>query len=166
MIRAALAEFWQWLIATGWRGKENDCVNAFTHGFLLKHAQAGIDGFDSACMGIEVGVPQPAGQGTRAAVRRDLVIWNKRFDTTWDSSWQPVNVPRVIVEWKARRSGKVVGLDRYDVGWLTAMSQQHPEFTGYAVTVDFATDPVRLHTGRIRGGEMERDIHLTAGGSE
>ena len=96
-VEKALREFSSFLKQTEWRGKENDCVNLLAHRFLAKRVQP-LDR-----MGIEVAVPQLGGKGRKQAVRKDLVIWGKGGQTTWDAAWKAKAVPQAILEWKVKR---------------------------------------------------------------
>lgn len=156
VIRQTLTDFEEWLVTTAWRGKEADCVNAYAHGFLLPAAVERVDGFDPMCLGIEVGVPQAPGHGKNKAVRRDLLVWREPGQTTWDASWNAVELPAVIIEWKARRKGRAK-LDSYDLEWLRKVSAEHADFTGWAVTVDFTGEQAGLLVARVEGGEVEEE---------
>jgi len=154
VIRVTLVDFERWLVSTGWRGKEADCVNMYAHGFLLPAAVDRVDGFEATCLGIEVGVAQAPDHGEKASVRRDLVIWREPGQTTWDADWNAVELPAVIIEWKARRSGRAE-LDSYDLDWLEKVSAANPDFTGWAVTVDFTGEQAGLLVARVKGGVVE-----------
>jgi hypothetical protein len=163
ILEICLGDFERWLAENAnWRGKEHDCVNAFAHGFLMPRCLQEIASFSPACIGIEVGVPQPEGIGIRRSVRRDLVIWQEPFTTTWDSNWTATSLPAVIVEWKARRLRRPKPeLDKKDLSWLGALTEQHPKVVGFAVTVDFTASPTRLLTAKIEKGRLLRDVHNT-----
>jgi hypothetical protein len=159
-LASALAEFEDWLLKHGWRGKENDCVNLFAHGFLFPRIRPGaaVDHFTR--VGIEVGVPQPVGLGIKLAVRKDLVIWEKAFASTWDDQWQAATCPQAIIEWKARRKHQGAALlDERDLNWLRRYSVHYPKFVGYAVTVDFTAADRRLTTARVEGGTVVEGFH-------
>ena len=159
LIGRTLVQFESWLISSAWRGRENECVNLFTHGFLFKEIGIGKPIEDFTQVGIEVSVPQPKGIGTKAAARKDLVIWNEAHETAFNTDWIPVRFPISIIEWKAKRKPKrSVLLDSHDIRWLAQMSQQNQNFLGYAVTVDFANPTRRLFTARLFGGEQTDDF--------
>ena len=156
----ALLEYEQWLLETEWRGKEHDCVNLFAHGFLFPKIQPGaaVDHFTR--VGIEIGVPQPAGLGIKPATRKDLVIWEKPHSVTWDEKWKASQCPQAIVEWKARRKTRRGALmDERDLNWLRRYSLHYPKFVGYAVTVDFTAPNRRLASARIEGGTVTEEFH-------
>ena len=64
LIKKSLDENARFFWESGWRGKENDCVNLFAHRFLAKRVRP-LDR-----IGIEVGVPQLGGKGRKQAVRQ------------------------------------------------------------------------------------------------
>ena len=160
LIGRTLVQFENWLISSDWRGRENECVNLFTHGFLFKEIGIGKPVEDFTQVGIEVSVPQPKGIGTKAAARKDLVIWNEARETAFNADWIPVRFPFSIIEWKARRKPKRSSLlDSHDIRWLAQMSRQNQGFIGYAVTVDFTILTQRLFTARLFGGKQTDDFH-------
>ena len=159
-LKAAFVDYEAWLLQTEWRGKEHDCVNLFAHGFIFPRISpdAPISDYTQVC--IEVGVPQPRTIGIKQATRKDLVIWDAPFTTTWDSNWTAFRIPKAIIEWKARktRTGKPV-LFSYDVDWLHKYSLLHPDFTGYCATVDFTSATRRVATAHIYQGNVNEDFH-------
>ena len=160
MIASALADFESALLSTGWRGKENDCVNLFTHGFLFPRIRADAAIRDFTQIGIEVGVPQPPNVGTKAACRKDLVIWREPRQVTWDTTtWRPFRHPWAIVEWKAHRKRIEPTLDAHDLHWLTAYSHHQPDFCGFVVTVDFTSDSRRIASAIVQRGQITEDFH-------
>lgn len=159
IVATSLREFEAWLNASSWTGKEHDCVNLFVHGFLFKHICQGGPIKDFTQVGIEIGVPQPDGIGSKDSARKDLVIWDTPLAVAWDTEWRAVRHPSAIIEWKARRKIRSPALDPYDIDWLKRYSLHYPDFTGYAVTVDLSPEARRINTARISGGELFRDFH-------
>ncbi len=160
IVASALSEFEVWLLSSSWRGKENDCVNLFAHGFLAPHVAPDSMLHDLTQIGIEVGVPQPPGMGIKAAVRKDLVIWREPLTTTWSADWVAETFPLAIIEWKARRkkfSDPV--LFPYDLNWLTSYSLLQPDFTGFSVTVDFTSTTRRVASAIVTNGQVSEDFH-------
>ena len=134
-VEKALREFSSFLKQTEWRGKENDCVNLFAHRFLAKRVQP-LDR-----MGIEVAVPQLGGKGRKQAVRKDLVIWGKGGQTTWDAAWKAKAVPQAILEWKVKRGPNAQPIiSSRDRAWLKAFKSKHRGFIGVCVTVAFGKE--------------------------
>ena len=160
LIAKTLSEFENWLMTSGWKGKENDCVNLFAHAFLFKEIRPGNPIEDFAQVGIEVGVPQPTGVGTKAGARKDLVIWDQPRMTTFDAAWRPVKIPAAIIEWKARRTKRrAAKLDPHDLNWITQMSVQNDNFLGYCVTVDFTETERRVYSVKFFRGVRTDDFH-------
>ncbi|HVU26129.1 MAG TPA: hypothetical protein VHG71_00065 [Verrucomicrobiae bacterium] len=160
LIGRTLAKFENWLISSDWRGRENECVNLFAHGFLFKEIGIGKFIEDFTQVGIEVSVPQPKGIGTKAAARKDLVIWNEPRETTFNADWSPVRFPISIIEWKARRKPKSSALlDSHDIRWLNQMSLQNQNFLGYAVAVDFTNLTRRVFAARLFQGVKTNNFH-------
>jgi hypothetical protein len=128
----SLREFGVFINQADWRGKENDVVNTFAHRFLAKRVRP-LDR-----IGIEVGVPQLGGKGRKQAVRKDLVIWKRGGQTTWDKNWKAKAVPQAILEWKVKRglSAKAT-ISARDRAWLTGFKSKHRGFVGVCVTVAF-----------------------------
>ena len=131
-IGKTLREISAFICDSDWRGKENDCVNLFAHRFLAKRVRP-IDR-----IGIEVAVPQLGGKGRKQAVRKDLVIWKRGGQTTWDASWRAHSIPEAILEWKVRRSPHAKAtISNRDRAWLKSFKTKHRAFIGVCVTVAF-----------------------------
>jgi hypothetical protein len=131
-IAKALKEFASFAGRSKWRGKENDCVNLFTHRFLAKR----IRPMDR--IGIEVAVPQLSGKGRKQAVRKDLVVWKLSGQTTWGKDWKAVAVPQAILEWKVKRGPAArATISARDRAWLTGYKRRHRGVVGVCVTVAF-----------------------------
>ena len=159
-LAARLCEFEEWLLRSSWGGKEHDCVNLFTHGFLFPRIGPDEPIRDFTQVGIEVGVPQPGHIGIKAACRKDLVIWREPREVAWDiRTWRPITPPMAIVEWKTHRRSIQPVLSADDIRWLTAYSLHYAEFTGYAVTVDLVSEVRRVASALIRSGKVTEDFH-------
>jgi len=136
VIAIVLKDFAIFLGRSGWRGKENDCVNLFAHRFLSKRIRP-IDR-----IGIEVAVPQIGGKRRKQAVRKDLVIWRRGCQTTWGKDWKAEAVPQAILEWKVKRGpGVRATISTRDRGWLRAFKSKHRGFIGICVAVAFGPRP-------------------------
>ena len=132
-IEKTLKGFSLFLKQGSWRGKENDCVNLFAHKFLAKRIRP-VDR-----IGIEVAVPQLDGKGRKQAVRKDLVIWKRGVQTTWDRSWKAKAVPQLILEWKVKRGPNAKAtISSRDRAWLDGFKRKHRGFVGVCVTVALA----------------------------
>ena len=131
-IENALKGFSSFLKQGSWRGKENDCVNLFAHRFLAKRARP-LDR-----IGIEVAVPQLSGKRRKQAVRKDLVIWKRGGQTTWDKNWKAKAVPQAILEWKVKRGpGAKTAISARDCAWLASFKRKHRGFVGVCATVAY-----------------------------
>jgi hypothetical protein len=131
----ALQEFANWYVSSPWLGKERDCVNMYAMKYLTEKVKPGAAINHLSQIRIECAVPQPDGYTSKSATK-DLVVWREIHETTWDDTWQPVNVPRVVMEWKTRRRPRsVLDFDTHDMEWLKAFTKQNPSTFGYLVTV-------------------------------
>jgi hypothetical protein len=155
-VEATIHEFAKWIRDNSWLGKERDCVNIFATQCVLPAVSSKSAVTNYSQVRIECGVPQPKHPDyDRPSAAKDLVIWRAPLDVAWDSDWKPVNIPWVVIEWKARRRGRSNAVfDKHDERWLTAFSEQNPTSLGYAVTVDFSRGRRQVHYARFRRGEM------------
>ena len=132
VIAIVLKDFAVFIGRSGWRGKENDCVNLFAHRFLAKRIRP-VDR-----IGIEVAVPQIGGERRKQAVRKDLVVWKRSGQTTWGKDWKAKAVPQAILEWKVKRGPAAkASISARDRAWLIRFKRKHREFIGVCVTVAF-----------------------------
>jgi len=160
IVASALGEFEAWLLASSWRGKENDCVNIFAHRFLAAYIAPDSVLYDLTQIGIEVGVPQPPGVGIKSAVRKDLVIWHQPLTTAWSADWIAETFPLAIIEWKARRKKlSIPVLFPYDLEWLKTYSLRQSDFTGFIVTVDYTSTTRRVASAVVANGQISVDFH-------
>ena len=133
-IEDSLVDFNCWFKDAEWVGKERDAVNLFTMGFLAKGVQLGAAIYDLRQIRIEAPAFHLAEQRKNKAVVKDLVIWKDPLTTTWDSDYNAVNAPWVIIEWKFKRKGKKPKwFDDYDTDWLTDFTRQNPGTFAYLV---------------------------------
>lgn len=147
MLREAFTAFAEELVSTGWRGKENDCVNLFAHGQLLARCPTGIFRHPTQ-LGIEVGVPQPPGVGQKDAAKKDLVIWPEPRMNTWSADWKPAGIPAVVMKWKLCHSRKPLAGCSHDRRWVEGFARWRPGNLGLTVTVDLDARRHRLLVGR------------------
>jgi hypothetical protein len=158
VIRGALLAFVDGLHACDWRGKENDFVNRFAHGFLVQRCSEDSFLHHPTQIGIEVPVPQPPKVGIRPSARKDIVIWPKAWMSCWDASWRPLNKPLAILEWKVVRGRGSGRGDRRDHRWLTAFSGWEPRFVGFSVILSRLPAPrSHLTVRRYQGGKPVMD---------
>jgi len=163
----AIYQFADWIATSNWIGKKWDCVNLFANTFLLRSVSSEAAITDYGQVRIECGVPQtgfrresdlPETGFQRPSAAKDLVIWRGPLDVAWDSSWEPVNIPWVVLEWKTHRFGRFdmsneqKVFDKHDREWLTRFTEQNPTSFGYAVTVDFRGSKRNVHCAKFRNG--------------
>lgn len=77
LLDKSLKSFGFWLVQSGWRGKEHDCVNVFATRFLIPMTGVGSAICEASQIRIAAGVPQPNGYAKPSA-RKNLVpdAWN------------------------------------------------------------------------------------------
>jgi len=86
-------------------------------------------------------VPQLGGKRRKQAVRKDLVIWGKGGQTTWDAAWKAKALPQAILEWKVKRGPDAQPtISSRDRAWLRAFKRKHRGFIGVCVTVAFGNN--------------------------
>jgi hypothetical protein len=157
LIVKSLRAFIRCVQETNWHGRENEAVNLFALGFLLKGVLAGAK-LHPTQIGIEVAVADAAKKGKNAQVRKDLVIWPEEGMNRWYPGGSPQNKPMVIMEWKVQRPGvrKPRGAE-HDLAWLKSYSVKsaRPGFIGYCVYLDLATQPAGVMVTRVAKGKVE-----------
>lgn len=156
LIKSSLTQFAGWLAESDWIGKEHDCVNLFVMKFLmpLVGPDAPIKQFSQ--IRIEGGVAQPSGYN-RPSARKDIVIWPGPLDVTWDSEFNAIHAPSVILEWKVKRIGsgkKPLPFDDHDRQWLVGYTKEYPETTGYLVSVDFRGSNRQVRFAKVVQGQL------------
>jgi len=158
IIRQCLVSFEKDLANGDWVGRENEAVNLFAFGYLLKCVKNNSILYDFSQVGIEVSVQQVEKEnGGKSNVRKDLVIWSKAKMTRWNKEKKPVNQPLVIMEWKLKGFSKSIDariaknkeLEK-DSNWLKKFSKNEPNFVGYSVLVDIKShklEVIKIHNG-------------------
>lgn len=144
-LERALDSLGQFLIDSDWYGRENELVNLFAHSFLLKKQSSSLH---PSQIGIEVAVKQIQRQGTKALVRKDLVIWRQPNQTVW-KDLSPENDPAVVVEFKINDDRKCAS----DIEWLRLFTNAYPGVVGYSVC-GFITKTRGVSYKRIENGEV------------
>ena len=72
------------------------------------------------------------------AVRKDLVIWGKGGQTTWDAAWKAKAIPHANMEWKVKRGPNAQPtISSRDRACLKGFKRKHRGFIGVCVTVAF-----------------------------
>jgi hypothetical protein len=145
LIMLALTEFTSDLRSRVWYGRENELVNWFAHGHLLRVRSRNGHGVDPLQVGIEVAVPQIAGTSRRRKpdVRKDLVVWHQPRATCWSAPRLHAEAPLAVLEWKSMNNVGVAESEprkrrefAHDVEWLCSATEHFPDLLGYAVFVD------------------------------
>jgi len=156
-IDEALKSFSLWLKANHWRGKEHDCVNLFAHSFLYKKIKKGNAIYDIGQIRIECGLKQPSnGNYSKAAARKDLVIWSDPEQNSWSENWEPVNIPIAVMEWKVKfkTKPKKKTFSSHDEKWIRLYTQENLECIGYVVLVDISSDQRKVEWIAFNQGEV------------
>lgn len=155
-IEDALVEFIDWFHDTEWVGKERDAVNMFAMGFLAKRVQPGAAIYDLRQIRIESPVPQLVNHRNKPAVAKDLLIWKEPLMTAWNSDYNPVNVPWVILEWKFKRKGRNPNwFDDYDANWLSDFTLQNPGTFAYLVQLYAGKESRDVLWAKVKDGEVK-----------
>jgi hypothetical protein len=154
LVEFATNSFGRWLSTSTWRGKEHDCVNIFVMEFLIPLVSSRSAIKTCSQIRIEGGVRQPSGF-TKISARKDVVIWGSPFEVAWNSMFEPVNTPRVVMEWKTLITGQgktPPKFDEHDQDWLEKFTIENPNSLGYLVVVDLRGENRLVMIGRVRRG--------------
>lgn len=164
LIRTSLSDFANDLHEHEWHGRENELVNLFVFGHLLRLGCPPKGRLDPTQIGIEVAVPQLLVRkpGAKKAVRKDLVIWRLPRTTFWSKSPDGDECPMLaVMEWKSlnnvgakeNKHRKQEIFTKHDIDWLQCSTRQHPGMIGYAVFVDLASPRRMIKCHRVFDGE-------------
>jgi len=165
LIARSLADCAEDLRRSPWFGRENELVNLFVFGHLLRLASVNPSVLQPGQIGIEVAVPQLPDWGTRPKkdVRKDLVIWPAPRTTCWAGPRIHGAPPLAVMEWKTINSvgvpENVLAKRREhasDIDWLTRMTRRWPGVLGYAVFVDLRESSFTMECQLIREGRTVR----------
>lgn len=157
----SLLKFANWYVNSDWLGKERDCVNLYAMRDLADQLEFGAAIEHQSQIRIECAVAQPEGYPRKSATK-DLVIWRHPEATAWDDTWQPVNLPRVVMEWKTRRRAKaLLDFDTHDMEWLKSFTKQNPDTFGYLVTVCHRREDRSVAWAKVSKGVIakRKEIH-------
>ena len=129
IIEESMIQMSDFLSSSNWFGRENEVVNLFAHKFLLQNFDGSILQHPTQ-IGIEVAVKQidSSSPRSKALVRKDLVIWPTEYQTVWNETGQPSNVPLAVIEWKVNDIQKC----KYDIEWLFKFTKEYPSVLGYS----------------------------------
>jgi len=114
----------KFLKESDWKGRENEVVNLFAHGFLAREIKDEGPLTSISQVAIEVAVPQVTGS-YKKYVRKDLVIWPRPLMTAWSED----SLPAVIMEWKRDAPSACA----QDIEWLSVFTGLHPQTLGVSV---------------------------------
>ena len=114
----------KFLKESDWKGRENEVVNLFAHGFLAREVKDEGPLTSISQVAIEVAVPQVTGS-CKKHVRKDLVIWPRSLMTAWSED----SLPAVIMEWKRDAPSACVR----DIEWVSVFTRRHPQTLGVSV---------------------------------
>lgn len=155
IIERSLKEFISYVRNQSWFGRENEAVNLYAFGFLLRQLSKKGPLFDPTQIGIEVGVaPTPKGPNSR--VRKDLAIWPRPAMNCWFPTLDLPNYPVAILEWKVRRpEAPTPRGKKHDIEWLTAHTSIHEYCVGYTVDLNLIKQPAMLNVLRFYQGQSE-----------
>jgi hypothetical protein len=157
IVRDSLTEFVEDVFRSAWRGREREAVSLYAFGFLQGHIQTNGILSDPTQIAIEAAVPSHPSLNVKGRVCKDLVLWPEPKMTCWNQSWEVVNYPLAIMEWKAfrlRSSRPLVSHE--DIDWLKQYSARRPpSFVGYAVSLDLLQRQFRLCVTRIESGQAK-----------
>lgn len=140
IIDQALRSFVDYIIATGWYGREREAVSLFAFSHLMKFCKPGTALSEPGQIGIEVAVPQldretatriSGRQNCKPQVCKDLVIWPEANMTCWDETGKPTVLPAAILEWKYNEKHPSTA----DHSWLAAYTTKYPDVLGYSIWV-------------------------------
>ena len=162
----SLLGFATWYVSSKWHGKERDCVNLFAMRDLAAQVQPGAAIGHQSQIRIECAVAQPEGY-PRISATKDLVIWRHPEETAWNDIWLPVNLPRVVMEWKTRRRARaLLDFDNHDREWLKKFTKQNPGTFGYLVTVCDRKEDRSVAWAKVTDGVIAKpkEIHGTGSG--
>jgi hypothetical protein len=158
-LNEALENFSLWLNSNQWRGKEHDCVNLFAHEFLFEKMKTSAFQLHPAQICIESGLEQPVkGNYINKMVRKDLVIWSEKYQNSWSEDWKPVNIPLVVMDWKAFFRKKIPNriFDPHDEKWIRLYTEDHIDCIGYVVSVDLFSTPRKVYWKHSKHGVFSK----------
>lgn len=162
-INESLENFSHWLKSTQWRGKEHDCVNLFAHKFLFDKIAPDAAIHSLTQIRIECGLKQPSkGNYNKKSARKDLVIWDDPHQNSWSEDWEPVNIPKVVMEWKVKfRSKSQKGIfNSHDVEWIRHYTEENPNCIGYIVLVNLTSEPRKVEWKLSKQGVLSNTFSI------
>jgi hypothetical protein len=157
LVRRSLGDFILHIRDIGWQGRENEAVNLYTFGFLLRSQSDSSGALGPTQVGIEVAVAVVPANGKKSQVRKDLVIWPEPGMNPWYPAGAGLNTPLAILEWKVVRAGSRRASLGYDLRWLKSNSKKlgRPDFVGYSVSLDLRPAQAQISVIRVAQGNEE-----------
>lgn len=153
IIERSLERFLFYVRENDWFGRENEAVNLYAFGFLLRECISTGPLVDPTQIGIEVGAAPAPKKGANACVRKDLVIWPQPEMNCWFPRSNSLNKPLAVVEWKVRRPNTRTPCGKqHDLDWLEAHTSADVECIGYSVELNLASKPTSLAVMRFYHG--------------
>lgn len=162
-LNEALENFSLWLKSNQWRGKEHDCVNLFAHKFLFEKIAPDAAVHSLAQIRIECGLKQPTkGNYNKKAARKDLVIWDDPHQNSWSEEWEPVNIPKVVMEWKVKFRSKPQKeiFNSHDAEWIRHYTEENPNCIGYVVLVNLTSEPRKVEWKHSKQGVFSNTFRI------
>ena len=145
VIADSLKSMFDYILAHTWRGDEREAVKLFVFDHLVERCRAGSVLHDPAQVEIDVSLPNPEGIGTDHEVAKDLVVWPEAGGARRRKDGRLAHGPLAVMEWKVSPAG----MSSYDLAWLIAFSDGHPDFTGYAVSLYLGGGASGLRCDRV-----------------
>ncbi len=123
-LHSSFTEFFTFLRANKIsRCREREVVSWFVTSALINKIKKGTWLNDPSQIVVEAAVPQLPVYGKKQCCK-DLVIWNKSFQTYWNEKFEAVYHPAYIIEWKVVRYWQRVKPSmNHDFEWLSAFSK-------------------------------------------
>ncbi len=176
-LRQAFSEFSRTLSALQEQqsfARERELVTWFTIGALLPQVAEGEVLSDPLQVGIEVACPQRVTDTNRRKhpdVCKDIVIWPRPYDVTWDEDGLPSHAPLAVIEWKvpvrkdspSAETRKRSERDGRDHAWLAWFVNQGGGAEAYSVWCNLRV-PGPLEVCRFTKGEMNAAWFTSADG--
>ncbi len=156
IIKKSLTEFSEHVRTSGWRGREREAVSYYVTGFLSKHVMQGTSFYDFSQAVIEGAVAQISDSGKKHC-NKDLLIWSKPGMTCWNDTWELVEVPLAILEWKVHRPkiNPFKEFNEHDLDWLSMFTAKNSGTIGITVALDIAAKPSVLYGALCTEGKHD-----------
>ena len=152
LIRESLLALVEHVARHDWHGREREIVSLYAFGFLVPRCRPGGLLQQPTQIGLDVAVPQLPGEGRKALVCKDLVLWAEPEGTCWDKEGNATKTPLAILEWKA---GTALN-SRYDEEWLLEYSVMVKNFSGYSVSINPKGTQTTLSVSLARNGVINK----------